>query len=174
MESERETGQAQQQQQQQHQEGATATSTTRATTTPAAVSSTVPPADLAVASTSSEENLRSDSGSEKNNVLSEQTTSGSKKKDDATMNAEDVTDEGKIIVYTTSERYNKHFKVNAREIIFKIKTPGENVNPVVWVESALRELVIYLKRDSNENCCIGLTLNSNDFSQGGRGYTIGL
>ena len=36
----------------------------------------------------------------------------------------------------------------------------------MWVESALRELVIYLKRDLNENCLIGLTLNSSDFSQG--------
>ena len=62
--------------------------------------------------------------------------SDSNKKGDATMNAEEIVDTGKIIVHTTSERHNKHFKIKAREIIFKIKTPSVNVNPVVWVESA--------------------------------------
>ena len=117
-ESEREKGQAQQQQQQQQQEQQQQQQQQEQQQqqqhqepTPPAVLSTVPPADLEVASTSREENLCSDSSSEKNNVLSEQVASDTNKKADATMNAEEIVDTGKIIVHTTSERHNKHFKI---------------------------------------------------------------
>ncbi|OXU16500.1 hypothetical protein TSAR_010584 [Trichomalopsis sarcophagae] len=98
-------------------------------------------------------------------------------KDDEEMDVEqndDIRQPGeRFIIHGHETHYVAKYRLDGRRLLLKIRSPpDENMNPIIWLELAIRNIYAYLISLTNQNDMISIFVRSVNFAHGPGGLSL--